>query len=56
MMTAPRAQSKEQSLPGWPLGYDKARRARSGAFLSVPLTILSIQYENSVALLNAEKT
>jgi hypothetical protein len=29
----PRAQSKERSLFGWPLGYDKARRARSGAFL-----------------------
>jgi hypothetical protein len=28
---------------GWPLGYNKARRARSGAFMSVPLTILSIQ-------------
>ena len=38
----PRAQAKERGLSEWPLGYDKARRARSGAFLSAPLTISSI--------------
>jgi hypothetical protein len=51
----PRAQAKQRSLPGWPLGYDKARRARSGAFLFAPLNIISIQKENSVALPNTEK-
>jgi len=51
----PRAQAKERSLSRRPLGYDKARLARSRAFLSAPLTALSIQQENSVALLNTEK-
>jgi hypothetical protein len=39
----PRAQAKERSLLGLPLGYNKARRSRSWVFLSALLNLLSIQ-------------
>jgi hypothetical protein len=49
-----RAQAKARSLPGWLLGDEKARRARSGAFLSAPLAVVYTQKENSVALPKTE--
>jgi hypothetical protein len=46
----PRARAKEQSLLGLPMGYNKARRARSGVF-DVPSECFFAQL-NSTAVLH----